>query len=102
MVKDKGSHFDPILLKMFISIVGIYPVGSLVFLTTQDLGVVYKPNPRSSDRPYVILLTRDVTGYPKKEVIDLTETDGQGNYKTSVVKTLDPIKYHIDIGKYFI
>ena len=102
MVKDQGSHFDPILLKIFIGLVGIYPVGSLVLLNTQDLGVVYKSNPQSADRPHIILLARDEAGNPKKVVIDLTETDGQGQYKTSIVKTLDPLKYHIDIGKYFI
>jgi hypothetical protein len=74
----------------------------LVLLNTQDLGVVYKSNPQSTDRPYIILLARDEAGNPKKVVIDLTETDGQGQYKTSIVKTLDPLKYHIDIGKYFI
>ena len=28
------------------------------------------------DRPQVILVARDTKGYVKKEVIDLTETDG--------------------------
>lgn len=102
MVKDKGSHFDPILLKIFIGLIGIYPVGSLVLLNTQDIGVVYKSNPGSIDRPHIILLAYDDSGYPKKEMIDLTETDGQGQYKRSIVNTLDPLKYHIDIGKYFI
>jgi HD-GYP domain-containing protein (c-di-GMP phosphodiesterase class II) len=102
MVKDKGSHFDLTLLKILIGLIGIYPVGSLVLLNTQDLGVVYKSNAQSPDRPRTNLLARDEAGYPKKEMIDLTETDEQGQYKASIVKTLDPLKYHIDICKYFI
>jgi HD-GYP domain-containing protein (c-di-GMP phosphodiesterase class II) len=102
MLKDKGTHFDPILLKILIGLVGIYPIGSLVLLNTQELGVVYKSNPQSADRPHVILLARNETGYPKKEMIDLTETDGQGQYKRSIIKAIDPLKYYIDIGKYFI
>jgi putative nucleotidyltransferase with HDIG domain len=102
MLKDKGSQFDFILLKIFIGLVGIYPVGSLILLNTQELGVVYKSNPQSADRPHVLLLARDGEGYPKREMFDLTEIDAQGQYKRSIIKTLDPIKYHIDICKYFI
>jgi putative nucleotidyltransferase with HDIG domain len=102
MVKDKGSNFDLILLKVFISLLGIYPVGSLVLLNTQEMGVVYQSNPRFADRPQVILLARDEAGYPKKEMMDLTETDERGQYKRSIIRTLDPLRYHLDIGKYFI
>jgi hypothetical protein len=54
------------------------------------------------DRPTVILIDRDKKGEVKKAVVDLTETDGAGRYKRSIVKTLDPYKYHIDIVKYFL
>ena len=40
MIKDKGIYFDPILLKVFIGLVGIYPIGSLVLLNTNQLGIV--------------------------------------------------------------
>jgi hypothetical protein len=84
--------------------VGIYPIGSLVLLNTRELGIVYKPShdPRWLDRPTVILVTRSEKGDVKKEVVDLTETDGAGRYKRSIVKTLDPFQYHIDITKYFL
>lgn len=102
MINDKGSYFDLTLLKILIGLIGIYPVGSLVLLDTQDFGVVYKSNPQFPNRPCVISLACDEAGYPKKEMIDLAGTNDQGQYKTSIVKTLDPLKYHIDIGKYFI
>jgi hypothetical protein len=35
-------------------------------------------------------------------VVDLAEMDGAGRYQRSIVKTLDPDKYHIDIAKYFL
>jgi len=104
MLREKTVHFDPLLLKIFIGLVGIYPIGSLVLLNTRELGIVYKPNhdPKCLDRPIVIQVARDEKGDAKKEVIDLTETDGAGRYKRSIVKTLDPHKYHIDIAKYFL
>jgi putative nucleotidyltransferase with HDIG domain len=104
MLREKTVHFDPVLLKIFIGLVGIYPIGSLVLLNTRELGIVYKPShdARWLERPIVILVARDEKGDVKKEVIDLTETDGAGHYKRSVVKTLDPYQYHIDIAKYFL
>jgi len=103
MLKERSIHFDAILLKVFLSIVGIYPIGSLVLLNTRKLGIVYKtnPNPQYLDRPKVLLVARDEKGEARKELIDLTETDVRGNFKQSVIKTLDPSKYHIDIMKYF-
>jgi HD-GYP domain-containing protein (c-di-GMP phosphodiesterase class II) len=104
MLREKTVHFDPLLLKIFIGLVGIFPIGSLVLLNTRELGIVYKPShdPKWLERPVVILVARNEKGDVKKEVIDLTETDGAGHYKRSVVKTLDPYQYHIDIAKYFL
>ncbi len=104
MLRERTVHFDPLLLKLFIGLVGIYPIGSLVLLNTRELGIVYKPShdPRWLDRPTVILVARNETGTAKKEMADLTETDGAGRYKRSVIKTLDPYQYHIDIAKYFL
>jgi HD-GYP domain-containing protein (c-di-GMP phosphodiesterase class II) len=104
MLKERTVHFDPLLLKIFIGLVGIYPIGSLVLLNTHEIGIVYKPNrdPKWLDRPTIILVARGEKGDVKKEVADLTETDRTGRYKRSVVKTLDPYQYHIDIAKYFL
>jgi len=104
MLREKTVHFDPLLLKIFIGLVGIYPIGSLVLLTTRELGIVYKPShdARWLERPTVIVVARSAKGDVTKEVVDLTETDGAGHYKRSVAKTLDPYQYHIDIAKYFL
>ncbi len=104
MLREKVTHFDPLLLKIFIGLVGVYPIGSLVLLNTREIGIVYKTNPESTwlDRPIVLLVDRDEEGHPKKDLVDLAETDGGGAYKRSIVKTLDPYKYHIDIAKYFL
>ncbi|OGP68222.1 MAG: hypothetical protein A2170_14545 [Deltaproteobacteria bacterium RBG_13_53_10] len=104
MLKERAIHFDPLLLKVFIGIVGIYPVGSLVLLNPRELGIVYKANPTPGwmDRPRVILISRDEKGDARKEMVDLAEWDDKGQFKRSILKTLDPYKYHIDISKYFL
>jgi putative nucleotidyltransferase with HDIG domain len=104
MLRERNVQFDPILLKIFIGLVGVHPIGSLVLLDTRELGIVYKPNLEAKwmDRPQVILVARDAKGYVKNEMVDLTETDGDSRFRRSIVKTLDPNKYHIDIVKYFL
>jgi hypothetical protein len=41
-------------------------------------------------------------GVAVKGTADLTETNGGGQFKRTVVKALDPNRYHIDIAKYFL
>ena len=104
MLKEKGGQFDPILLKVFIGLVGIFPIGSLALLDTREIGIIYKPNhdPKWMDRPQVMIVARDAKGYAKKEIVDLTERNGNSGFRRSIIKTLDPNKYHIDIAKYFL
>jgi putative nucleotidyltransferase with HDIG domain len=105
MLKEKGFQFDPILLKVMIGIIGMYPIGSLVFLNTKEMGIVTKanPDPRWADRPQVILLaSKEGGGVSVKGTVDLTETNGGTQFKRSVVKALDPNRYHIDVAKYFL
>jgi len=104
MLKDRGVCFDSVLLKIFIGLVGLHPIGSLVMLDTKEMGIIYKanPDPKFMDRPLVILVSRDQKGEVKKEFADLMDADEQGRFRRSIVKTLDPNKYHIDIAKYFI
>jgi hypothetical protein len=44
-----GSHFDPVLLKVFITTVGIYPVGTLVQLNSGEIAVVTRNTGRNED-----------------------------------------------------
>jgi len=104
MLKDRETTFDPILLKIFVGLVGIFPVGSLVLLDTKEIAIAYKtnPDPELLDRPQVIVICQDGKGEVKKSFVDLSDRDSAGAYRRSIVKALDPNKYHINIVKYFI
>ncbi len=99
MMKKSNTAFDPILLKIFINVVGIYPVGTLLLLNTRELGVVTKANqiPVNIHRPRIKLITDSQGNEIDGEVIDLSE-----NHYKSIIQSLDHRKYGIDISKYFL
>ena len=90
MVKGSGRDFDPILLKVFINMLGVYPVGTLLKLDTGELGLVV--DCESSDdltRPKVVLLERDGSEKFKKGAcvrLSARHTDS-GSYKRNIVQT---------------
>lgn len=62
-----GTVFDPAVGKVFLQLMGIYPVGSLVSLSNGALGLVVRPSDTFADRPQVQLIRESALG----EAIDL-------------------------------
>ena len=96
---------DQIVVKAFINLLGIYPVGTLVVLDTFELAVVYSANPRSDalSRP-IVKIVSDAHGnmlHPAPEV-DLAQADSFGDYPRTIIKTADPDRYGINVGDYFV
>ena len=105
MMEKSGTEFDPVLLKVFASLVGVYPIGSLVSLDTKELGIVMEANPEMAFmlRPKVKLITNKRGKKIDGDIIDLTEMDSKkGDYKRTIVKSLDPNKYNIRVSDYFL
>jgi HD-GYP domain-containing protein (c-di-GMP phosphodiesterase class II) len=106
-MRDNPSRgFDPLLVKAFISMTGIYPVGCVVILDTFELGIVTARNPRSEamHQP-VVKVIFDELGFrlDPPRVLDLSETDpATGRPLRSIIKTTDPERYGIHVGDYFV
>ncbi len=93
-------HFNPKLLRTFIRIVGIYPVGTLVMLESGKIGVVIEQSETDMTRPLVRIIFDAKKNYfiaPKD--IDLAKPLGQGggdriiNYESSAKWNIDPNKF---------
>ncbi len=102
MMERAGSQLDPILSKIFVNMVGVYPVGSLVLLDTREMGLVYECNPLFADRPRVMIIVDSKGKKTAGFITDLTEKDSAGRYLKSIVKTLDPNKYRINLAEYLL
>jgi len=81
MYEWREKDFHPQLVEEFIRCMGIFPIGSLVELSTGSIGVVISINRARRLKPKVALvLTANKTPYSRKVVTDLMEhTDGKGN-----------------------
>ncbi len=102
MVDRAGSMIDPILLKVFINMVGVYPIGTLVFLNSKEMGLVHETNPIHSDRPRVLVIVNSKGEKVEGYVVDLAEKDESGKFIKRIYKTLDPNKYNINLAEYLL
>jgi len=94
----KGVDFHPALVEVFIQALGIYPAGSLVELTTGQVGVVMSEYRTRRLRPKIMLvLDKNKCLYDEFPTIDLfkeiTAEDGQA---INIQQSLEPGSYGID------
>jgi len=96
---------DPVVVKAFVALLGIYPVGSLVVLDSFELAVVHAVNPIAEmlSRPIVRIISDDLGNveHPGR-LFDLAEKDEAGGFRKSIIKTADPERYGIKVGDYFV
>ena len=97
---------DPVVVKAFINLLGIYPVGTCVVLDTFELALVHaaNPNPELVSRP-IVRIVSDEKGnilHPGR-LIDLgLQEPGTDRFARTIIKTADPDRYGIRIGDYFV
>lgn len=104
-MRDNPSRgFDSAVVKAFVALMGIYPVGTLCILDSSELAVVVapSPNPEELHRPLVRVIS-DANGRKLGEpkLIDLSVPDpATGRPVRTIVKTTDADKYGIKVSDY--
>jgi hypothetical protein len=95
---------DPVVVKAFINLTGIYPVGTVVVLDTFELAIVLAANADATalSRPLVRILTDDRGNLRDDPTpVDLTMRTPEGQFARTIIRTDDPQRYGINIGDYF-
>jgi HD-GYP domain-containing protein (c-di-GMP phosphodiesterase class II) len=106
MSENPARGLDLLLVKAFVSMIGFYPVGSVVILDTYELAVVIAPStrPDAFHQPVVRIIFDDF-GVPvlPPRLLDLTETDPEtGAPIRTILKTTDPSRHGIDVKNYIV
>jgi HD-GYP domain-containing protein (c-di-GMP phosphodiesterase class II) len=102
MMERTGNQLDPLLMKFFINMVGVYPVGTAVLLSSRELGLVYSNNIMFPDKPKVMIISDQKGNKIESFTVDLTEKVASGKYKRAIIKPLDPHKYRINLAEYLL
>jgi putative nucleotidyltransferase with HDIG domain len=96
-----GTYLDGALVATFVEMMGKYPVGTLVRLDTNEVAVVYRPNPLDDEAPMVRILIEGNgarLSVPREQ--SLVEQDG-ARY-ANVVAVVDPLLKNINVGKFVV
>jgi HD-GYP domain-containing protein (c-di-GMP phosphodiesterase class II) len=108
MWSEIGKSFDPILLKSFISMMGLYPVGSLVELNDgRKALVVDYPEGSPKDRPVVQIIMEDEEGgLSRGESIPLdarlTSGLNASPSRLRIIRSIHPSRLGVQVAHFFI
>jgi putative nucleotidyltransferase with HDIG domain len=97
--RNDGKQFDQHLVRRFVQLLGIYPVGNLVRLNTGEIAIVLQVHAPDPYRPKVrVIFAADGTRLELPRDINLWEADAaaNGNRAFSVTAPLNPAEYGID------
>jgi HD-GYP domain-containing protein (c-di-GMP phosphodiesterase class II) len=95
LVRGAGTSLDPVLVRLFVNMLGMYPPRSVVRLTTQETAIVLRPTDGKPTLPVVRIIAS--SGGDLVEPRDVSLAEAQG---IEVECTLDPRLLNIDVSDY--
>ena len=98
--EGQGEDFYPGLSELFVKCIGIYPVGSLVLLSSGYTAIVIGSNSEKPLEPTVQLVHDHMGRSCIPEIIDLSSPQYSLNKKIKIKKCLDMKTLGIDVQKY--
>lgn len=97
--RDRG--FQSALVEQFIQAIGVYPTGTLVELSSREVGVVIAQNPSRRLRPQVmVLLDRYQRQLSMPKVVNLLEVEhDEDGHALSIAGSLKAGAHNIDLAR---
>lgn len=106
MLERSGLDFDPVLLKIFTSMIGIYPIGTLLKLDNNEMGLVarYAAGEGEGKELWVQLLDTDDSGsFSKGDLVSLGPWNtGTASFNRPVLESFHPSVYGIQPAEYIM
>lgn len=101
LLDRSGTEFDPLVVKAFVNLMGLYPVGCMVRLDTGEVATVVAPptNPKFLDRPTVRLVS-DAHGNPSSATVNLLDRFKTGTFKHSILKFYQHEEVELELEEY--
>jgi HD-GYP domain-containing protein (c-di-GMP phosphodiesterase class II) len=99
LYKSRDEDFQAELVEAFIQAIGIYPAGTLVELSSGEVGVVVAEYRARRLRPTVmVLLDANKDTLVESRIVDLHEEAADDPQSLTIKKSLKPEAYGIDLS----
>lgn len=96
----RGKKFNPVLMEQFVQCVGLYPVGTLVELSSGEVGVVIQQNRVQRSKPcVVIMLGADKQQVHAYKLVDLRDAK---HASLRIAKALPNNAYGLAANDYYL
>jgi HD-GYP domain-containing protein (c-di-GMP phosphodiesterase class II) len=106
MLEGAGKDFDPILLKVFINMIGVYPIGTVLTFAEGKIGLVAKYSGEEGKNKdlWVQLLTPLPEGkFAKGELINLGPIDAERKtFNQPILGSTHPAAYNIQPADFLL
>jgi len=106
MQEGSGKDFDPLLLKVFINMIGVYPIGTLLKLDNGEIGLVAKYSGERGEKQnlWVQMLEPGQDGrFMKGDLVNLGSYDPEARqYRIPIAETLHPASYNIQPADFLL
>src|SRR5262249_33118433 len=97
MSEQGNPAFNQVLLRRFVNLIGLFPIGTFVRLSTEELGVVTAEHPDDPFRPQVkSLFSARGERLEDAPLANTWERDSRGEFPRAVVESVDPDTVEID------
>jgi hypothetical protein len=94
-----GKHFEPNTTRAFINMLGVFPIGTLVRLSTNEVGIVTAINKENEEKPIVkVVFNNEGERIEPPLEVDLSKEDENERF---IVSPVDPLSKGIYAGLFF-
>lgn len=97
MGEQGNPAFNQALLRRFVNLIGLFPIGTIVRLNTDEVGVVTAEHPSDPFRPQVkVLFNPSGERLEEPVLVNTWERDERGDFPRAVVETVEPDSIDLD------
>jgi putative nucleotidyltransferase with HDIG domain len=97
MGEQGNPAFNQVLLRRFVNLMGLFPIGTIVRMNTEEVGVVTAEHPEDPFRPQVkVLYDRRGEAIESPFLVNTWERDSRGVFARAVVESVDPDSLELD------
>ncbi len=91
LLQGANTQFNPVLVKVFVSLVGFYPIGTIMQTDRGEMAITKKVNPNDPLHPIIEIIKNEAGEKIPPKLIDTSEKDQTGkHYLRNISQILKP------------